>query len=182
MQSNDVIESLQSPEWKLIEETTNGVLKCEGRIAGYQPIYLREGTFVNRLIAHVHNESIHLGVASTMSLIRENWWISQLRSKVKKLISNCNVCKVFSAEPFKAPTSSQLPNSAQLPEFRSTPERPFETTGVDFAGPLTYKIKEGRRKMLCNHIYLHNISGSPFRAGKITNRKRISRKLELIHH
>ena len=133
VQSNDVPESLQSPGWKLIEDTTNGVLKCEGRIAGYQPTYLREGTFVNKLIAHVHNE-MHLGVASTMSSIRENWWIPQLRSKVKKVIGNCNVCKVFSAKPFKAPATSQQP------EFRTTPGRPFETTGVDFAGPLIYKV------------------------------------------
>ena len=36
--------------------------------------------------------------------------------------------------------------------------------------------------MLCNHIYVRNVSGSTFRAGKITNRKRISREAELVHH
>jgi hypothetical protein len=69
-----------------------------------------------------------------MSLIREDWWIPQLRSKVKKVIGNCNICKVFSTKPFAAQATSQLP------KFRTMPGRPFETTGVDFAGPLLYKV------------------------------------------
>jgi hypothetical protein len=89
---------------------------------------------VEKLIQHSHEKAMHLGVASAMSSIREDWWIPQLRSKVKKVIGNCNVCKVFSTKPFSAQATSQLP------EFHTMPGRLFETTGVDFADPLLYKV------------------------------------------
>ena len=51
-------------------------------------------------------------------------------SLVKKVIRNCNVCKVFSAKPF----GNQ--ETAPSPLFRITMSLPFQRTGVDFAGPL----------------------------------------------
>jgi hypothetical protein len=38
-------------------------------ISGYQPSYLNGGRFVEKLIKHSHEKAMHLGVASTMSLI-----------------------------------------------------------------------------------------------------------------
>ncbi|XP_028415673.1 uncharacterized protein LOC114539152 [Dendronephthya gigantea] len=69
-----------------------------------------------------------------MAAIRENWWVPHLRSKVKKVIKKCNTCKVFSAKPYGAPTT------APLPEFRTNESKPFQVTGVDFAGPLICKV------------------------------------------
>ncbi len=138
-------ETLESPGWKFVRDDEANVLKCEGRISGYRPTYLNGGRFVEKLIQHSHEEAMHLGVASTMSLIRENWWIPHLRSKVKKVIGNCNACKVFSTKPYTAPATSQLP------EFRTTPGRPFEATGVDFAGPLIYKVTK-KEEGKCNVI------------------------------
>ncbi|XP_068741919.1 uncharacterized protein [Montipora capricornis] len=67
--------SLQSPGWKLVEDEHTGVLKCEGRVKGYRPTYLPGGPLAEKLVAHVHNQIMHLGVANTMASVRESWWI-----------------------------------------------------------------------------------------------------------
>ena len=130
----------KSPGWKLIREAcfslNTGIFKCKGRIPGYQPTYIEGGVFADKLIRHIHEDIKHLGVASTMAAVREEWWIPQLRSKVKKMVNNCYLCKVFSTRPY-GPTET-----AALPPFRTECGRPFETTGIDFAGPLSYKISK----------------------------------------
>ena len=118
----------------MVRDEHTGVLKCEGRIKGYRPTYLPGGPFAEKLIVHTHNQVMHLGTANTMASVRENWWIPKLRAKVKKVIKKCNVCKVFSTRPYGVPSTSALP------EYRTEGSRPFEVTGVDFAGPFSYKV------------------------------------------
>ena len=77
---------------------------------------------------------MHLGVANTMASVRENWWIPKLRAKVKKVIKNCKICKVYSIKPYG------LASISALPEYRTEESRPFEETGVDFAIPFLFKV------------------------------------------
>ncbi|KAK3749486.1 hypothetical protein QZH41_013455, partial [Actinostola sp. cb2023] len=46
-----------------------------------------------RSIRHVHKSINHLGVANTMAAVKEQWWMPQLSSKVKKVKISCNICK-----------------------------------------------------------------------------------------
>ena len=55
---------------------------------------------------------------------------------MKKLINNCNICKLHSTKPYGSPLTSNMPS------FRTEASEPFEVTGVDFAGPLRYKISK----------------------------------------
>lgn len=41
---------------KLGTEESMGVLKCYGRISGYQPIYIEGGDFAKKLICHPHKD------------------------------------------------------------------------------------------------------------------------------
>ncbi|XP_028390705.1 uncharacterized protein LOC114515614 [Dendronephthya gigantea] len=130
----DMSVELKTPGWEVVQENGSGLLKCKGRIPGYQPIYLEGGEFADKLIMHTHNEINHFGVANTMAALRETWWIPRLRSKVKRIINNCNVCKAYRVKPYGHTAT------ADMPSFRIQSGRPFETTGVDFAGPLSYKL------------------------------------------
>ena len=131
-----VLRNLEQPGWSLFEDPETKVLKCQGRIPKYTPVYLEDGVFVRKLIRHVHEKVVHLGIASTMAEIRENWWIPRLSSLIKRHIHNCNVCKVFAIKPLVPSTTASLPN------FRLEAVRPFQHTGVDFAGPLVYRKKD----------------------------------------
>ena len=130
----NIPEKLERPGWKLERESKTGILRCVGRIQEYQPIYLENGTFTQKLIQHEHEKVKHLGLVSTMAAIRENWHILHLRTLAKRHICNCNICKVFSTKPYGATLT------APLPTFRTEASRPFEFTGVDFAGPILYKV------------------------------------------
>ena len=112
---------------KLLTEENTGIFKCKGRVPGYQPTYTEGGVFADKLIRHIHEDIKHLGVASTMAAVNEKWWITQLRSKVKKIINSCYLCKVFSTQPY-GPTET-----AALPPFGTECGRPFETTGIDIS-------------------------------------------------
>ena len=129
-----ISKNKESPGWSLVQDKDIGLLQCIGWIPGYRPTYLEDCLLTEKLIQHVHAEIQHLGVANTVAEIRKEWWIPKLRSKVKKIVKECNVCKVFSTRPYE-PTAT-----ADMPPFRVEASKPFETTGVDFAGPITFKI------------------------------------------
>ena len=144
-EQKEVPNGLKKPGWKLVKDERTNILKCVGRIQNYRPTYLEKGMFVQKLVKHVHERMMHLGTASTMAAIREQWWIPKLRSLVKRAIRDCKICKVFATKPFQGAATGPLLT------FRTEMRRPFQHKGVDFAGPLIYKInknEEGKAYIL----------------------------------
>ena len=109
VQRNDQ-PNLRSPGWTLVREAETEILRCEGRAANYQPIYLGGGTFENKLIMHVHNRIIHPGIANTMAALRETWWIPRLRAKVKKVMNKAMFAKFI----LQSHSKLQLPQNYQI--------------------------------------------------------------------
>ena len=145
-------DDMERPKWKLVKDKETNLLKCTGRIQGYNPVYLEDRPFTQKLIQHVHNQIKHLGVANTMAALREEWWIPPLRTLVKKEIRNCNVCKVFATKPYGTLTTSALP------EFRTEVSRPFQYVGVDFAG--LSKVKVNKTKEEKAHVLIFTCATS----------------------
>ena len=63
------------------------------------------------------------------------------RGLAKRVCGRCVTCR-------KASTRVEQQVMGQLPGARTTPAHPFETTGVDFAGPFTLKLGRTRRPVL----------------------------------
>lgn len=59
------------------------------------PLILRQGTIAKLIIADNHEKAMHGGVKLTMNLVRETYWVINLRRQVKKYILNCVSCCRF---------------------------------------------------------------------------------------
>ena len=88
-----------------------------------------ENYIVKLLVEEIHQQQIHAGVNHTLATIRNKFWILKARSLVKNVVKSCLICRRFSPRNWKVPR-------APLPKDRIVRSLPFQTTGIDFTGPL----------------------------------------------
>ena len=80
-------------------------------------------------------KTLHGGVGLTMTHVRESYWIPKLRQLTKRIIIRCHGCIRFRA------VALAKPPTAPLPTDRTEGYRPFQVIGIDFAGPIMFRIK-----------------------------------------
>ncbi|XP_058822232.1 uncharacterized protein LOC131683878 [Topomyia yanbarensis] len=84
------------------------------------------------LAKHFHLTLIHGGGRLTLAAMREQYWPVHGRRLVRSVIRHCYRCTRVDPVPLTQQTG-------QLPATRITPSRPFNSTGIDYAGPLYLK-------------------------------------------
>ncbi|XP_057365013.1 uncharacterized protein LOC130685709 [Daphnia carinata] len=94
---------------------------------------------VKLFIADRHVSLKHAGVKTTLSDLREHFWIIKGRQQTKSVWHACVKCQRLTSPPFTEV-------AAPLPLNRLKQAKAFEITGVDFAGPLYYKHPISRKK------------------------------------
>ena len=115
-----------------------GIVRCKGRIQNSSlnqeaktPMLLpSKHHVVDLIIGDNHQRMLHSGVNTTLTSVRERFWILQGRRAVKKCLRRCVTCRKGQGQPFPLP---QTPDS---PGERVSDCPPLTHTGVDFAGPL----------------------------------------------
>lgn len=125
----------------------DGVLRMKGRIDGARelsmdtkrPIVLPNDSRITQLlIQHYHSKFYHQYHETVINEIRQRFYIPRLRTTLKKVKRNCQMCKVKKAHIME-------PQMADLPPARlSVGFRPFSFVGIDFFGPM--KVLIGRRE------------------------------------
>lgn len=105
------------------------------------PILLDKKHYFTKLVVKdCHARVLHNGMKETLTQL--SWyWIAKGRQFVRKLLSECRLCKHFNASPFKGTSTPSLP------QFRVQESPHFHSTGVDYAGPLY--LKGGEKVWIC---------------------------------
>ncbi|GBP48179.1 hypothetical protein EVAR_27565_1 [Eumeta japonica] len=130
-----------------MEIDENGVLRLKGRIKAAKdvsftlnrPAVLSGDSSIAKLIMkHYHERFNHGNHNTVMNEIRQKYYITSLRSKLRKIAHECQWCRINRSLPKMPSAEGDLP-----PERLRHHQPPFTCTGVDYFGPMSVTI--GRR-------------------------------------
>lgn len=133
-----------------------GLLRVGGRISNSSfnfekkfPIILSSKQRLTLLIfEHEHKFLLHVGPQQLLANIRESFWPVSARNQAKFVTHKCLKC-------YRLKATNVQPIMGNLPANRFLSGFPFQATGVDYAGPILVKNKQGRgAKLTKSHIYI----------------------------
>ena len=102
-----------------------------------QPIVIPKGHFAWLLINKYHLDNYHGSINLVLTQIRKNFWVVGVKKLVQTYMHHCKVCLRYQGVTY-APLMGDVPN------YRLNPQKPFFSTGVDFAGPFTLRAFKHR--------------------------------------
>lgn len=121
------------------------IMRADGRIVHsdltynerYPIILPVKSRYFQLFLEYTHTLLMHAEQNLMIRAIRQEFYVSRLKSAIKKCIQKCKICTIY-----KQKMQSQI--MAALPTDRCSYTLPFTVTGVDFAGPFSTKTSELR--------------------------------------
>ena len=102
------------------------------------PILLPKCHFSLLIVREKHAQLKHAGVSQMITAVRDHYWVIGLRSLARKVKGECLSCKRVDARACQEPM-------APLMEARLKKAPAFNTTGLDYAGPVYCKDFPGEK-------------------------------------
>ncbi|XP_053378515.1 uncharacterized protein LOC128548137 [Mercenaria mercenaria] len=110
------------------------------KIAKYPYLLPTKHPLTRLIILDVHHHQLHSGVNTTITYLRQKYWIPSIRRCVKTELRRCITCNKVNGKSYKAP------DPPPLPKYRLEDSPPFTVTGVDFTGALHVKDRHGNQE------------------------------------
>ncbi|XP_026332427.1 uncharacterized protein LOC113239588 [Hyposmocoma kahamanoa] len=102
------------------------------------PLLLDSSHHLTKLIfEHEHLRNLHAGPQLLLATVRESVWPLKGRQLARRTVYNCVRCR-------RVQGKTLLPKMGDLPSQRITPDFPFRSVGLDFAGPFITLNRKGR--------------------------------------
>ena len=116
----------------------DNLIRCEGRFENAPLPYevktpyliITEHCLAILIVKHFHESLLHISIKQTLTALRQKWWICCGRNFVRKILTNCNLCRKYEDPPY------QYPATPSLTKLRFNDTFVFFTTGIDNLGPL----------------------------------------------
>ncbi|XP_053403036.1 uncharacterized protein LOC123546131 [Mercenaria mercenaria] len=123
----------------------DNLIRCGGRISNaplldstkFPYLLPSRNNFTDLIVMDAHITQLHSGTESTVTFIRQKFWIPSIRQHVRKIIRSCVTCRKVTSSPYR------VPDPPPLPSDRVKHAPPFTVTGIDFTGALTVKASDG---------------------------------------
>ena len=106
------------------------LIVCLPRTGGEALPWLPQGPVASLLVRHIHFKLGHQNWNTVKGELLRSYWVHHASAFIRKM--KCVTCRRFSTRPFTTPEGG-------LPTFRTTPQRCFQSTGIDHFGPLLLK-------------------------------------------
>ncbi|XP_063441997.1 uncharacterized protein LOC134722318 [Mytilus trossulus] len=165
----------------------DGLIRCGGRInnaplpenAKFPYLIPTKHRLTNLLINDIHIENLHSGIGSTVTYLRQKYWIPSAQQEVGCVIRKCVSCRKVTGVAYKAQ------DPPPLPKDKLSSEEPFTISGVDFSGALNIKGDDGvlRKVYIClftcantRAIHLEIVPDIAEKSFMLASRRFISRK------
>ena len=126
-----------------------GMICCGGRIHNapvsqsikFPYLLPKKHRLTKLIVKDTHEKYFHAGTNSTVTYIRQSYWIPAARQCVRSILKQCVVCNKLGGNHYKAP------DPPPLPKHRVQAMEPFAVTGIDFTGALYIRTTNGEDKV-----------------------------------
>ncbi|XP_052806527.1 uncharacterized protein LOC128235769 [Mya arenaria] len=96
--------------------------------------------FTRLVVIDAHERLLHSGSSSTITYLRQKYWIPFIRRCVQSVLRACAICRRVNGNSYHAP------GPPPLPKIRVEDAEPFTVTGVDFSRALYVRDKDGHEQ------------------------------------